>query len=88
MPVKNEPVGKLVMVSQSQRDMLVDIDDVFVSHLFTYGIQFDCHREYTKQSTDIECLNPDMNYGLDRVQKALDDMERLGLISTLVKITF
>ena len=42
MPVKNEPVGKLVMVSQSQRDMLVDIDDVFVSHLFTYGIQFDC----------------------------------------------
>ena len=23
------------MVSQSQRDMLVDIDDVFVSHLFT-----------------------------------------------------
>ena len=29
-----------------------------------------------------------MNYGLDRVQKALDDMERLGLISTLVKITF
>lgn len=28
MPVKNEPVGKLVMVSQSQRDMLVDIDDV------------------------------------------------------------
>jgi len=91
MPVKNEPVGKLVMVSQSQRDMLVDIDDIFVSHLFTYGIQFDCDfwGILPNNPQDISrCLNPDMNYGLDRVQKALDDMERLGLIQYFGKDNF
>src|SRR6056300_1083881 len=91
MPVKNEPVGKLVMVSQSQRDMLVDIDDVFVSHLFTYGIQFDCDfwGILPINPQDISrCLNPDMNYGLDRVQQALDDMERLGLIQYFGKDNF
>ena len=84
-------VGKMIMISQEQRDMLVDIDDVFVSHLFTYGIQFDCDfwGILPNNIQDISrCLNPDIDWGIERIEKALKTMETLGLIQFFGKDNF
>lgn len=84
-------VGKMIMISQEQRDMLVDIDDVFVSHLFTYGIQFDCDfwGILPNNIQDISrCLNPDIDWGTERIEKALKTMETLGLIQFFGKDNF
>jgi len=84
-------VGKMIMISQEQRDMLVDIDDVFVSHLFTYGIQFDCDfwGILPNNIQDISrCLNPDIDWDIERIEKALLTLEKLGLIQFFGKNNF
>ena len=79
----SEVLGKHVFITQKQRDLLINVDP-FTSTLFTWGILFDCDfwGILPNNPRDIKrCLNPDATYEKGKIEKALEDLEHLGLIT-------